>query len=305
MILENYLLEIQSLVVSLPIRKGDFELAASYPDAHDTEQIKHAVDFLCPVGTEVLAVLPGTITDVVDHFKEYGDMLKFAQKVNYITIQHEDNLFSQYLHLGVRQTKVKIGMNVKQGQVIGTTGLSGYMTAPHLHFHMCVMTDNEKGWKTIPVNFKPHINIVRENYLLEIQIPPILYHSSSKQGLKYLDPAETQSTHLKHLKNYVYASDEKSYSAAFCFEWHSVEGFKYGKEDKTSPNWVLQIPKRFEERLKQKCSLYYVSSKGFKKVYGATTPEFVSKEKVEIIKEERYKSARDCLEKNNVEVVII
>jgi len=164
-IVENYLEEIQSSTVSLPIRKGDFKLAASYSDAHGTEQLKHSVDFLCKVGTEVLAVLPGTVTDVVDHFKEYGDKLKFAQKVNYITIQHEDNLFSQYLHLGNKQTKVKIGMNVKQGQVIGATGLSGYMTKPHLHFHMCIMTDDDKVWKTVPVNFKPHLDIVREAYI--------------------------------------------------------------------------------------------------------------------------------------------
>ena len=165
MILENYLLEIQSLVVSLPIRKGDFKLAASYSDAHGIEQLKHSVDFLCKVGTEVLAVLPGKVTDVVDHFKEYGDKLKFAQKVNYVTIQHEDNLFSQYLHLGNKQTKVKVGMNVKQGQVIGATGLSGYMTKPHLHFHMCIMTDDDKVWKTVPVNFNPRIDIVRESYI--------------------------------------------------------------------------------------------------------------------------------------------
>jgi ribosomal protein S18 acetylase RimI-like enzyme len=169
--INNYLLEVQTSTVSLPIRKGDFKLAASYSDAHGTEQLKHSVDFLCPVGTQVMAVLPGKVTDVVDHFKEYGDKLKFAQKVNYITIQHEDNLFSQYLHLGNKQTKVKIGMNVKQGQVIGTTGLSGYMTKPHLHFHMCIMTDDDKVWKTVPFSFKPHIDIVRENYLLEIQAP--------------------------------------------------------------------------------------------------------------------------------------
>jgi ribosomal protein S18 acetylase RimI-like enzyme len=169
--INNYLLEIQSKNISWPLKKGDFKLAASYSDAHGTEQLQHSVDFLCPVGTKVLAVLPGTVTDVVDHFKEYGDKLKFAQKVNYITIQHEENLFSQYLHLGFKKTNVKPGMKVNQGQVIGSTGLSGYMTKPHLHFHMCIMTDDDKVWRTVPANFQPHLNIVRENYLLEIQTP--------------------------------------------------------------------------------------------------------------------------------------
>jgi murein DD-endopeptidase MepM/ murein hydrolase activator NlpD len=51
---------------------------------------------------------------------------------NYVIIQHGSDVQTKYLHLHKRS--VKSGSRVKQGQVIGTVGSTGYSTAPHLHY---------------------------------------------------------------------------------------------------------------------------------------------------------------------------
>ncbi|UTF59401.1 peptidoglycan DD-metalloendopeptidase family protein [Gilvimarinus sp. DA14] len=51
---------------------------------------------------------------------------------NYVFIQHGNNIVTKYLHLHKRH--VKNGQRVKQKQVIGTVGATGYATGPHLHY---------------------------------------------------------------------------------------------------------------------------------------------------------------------------
>ena len=51
---------------------------------------------------------------------------------NYVVIQHGGEIRTKYLHLHKR--KVKTGQRVKQKQIIGTVGSTGYSTAPHLHY---------------------------------------------------------------------------------------------------------------------------------------------------------------------------
>jgi murein DD-endopeptidase MepM/ murein hydrolase activator NlpD len=51
---------------------------------------------------------------------------------NYVVIQHGSDIQTKYLHLHTRG--VKVGTRVRQKQVIGTVGSTGYSTAPHLHY---------------------------------------------------------------------------------------------------------------------------------------------------------------------------
>jgi murein DD-endopeptidase MepM/ murein hydrolase activator NlpD len=51
---------------------------------------------------------------------------------NYIVIQHSEEFVTKYLHLHRKQ--VKQGQRVKQGQIIGQVGSTGYATGPHLHY---------------------------------------------------------------------------------------------------------------------------------------------------------------------------
>lgn len=95
---------------------------------------KGAVDFLVNLGTPTLASLEGVVTAVVDWNERYGSSEEFANDVNYITIKHRNNEFSQVLHLAKGSAKVKVGDRVKTGQEIAVSGNSGWMTEPHLHF---------------------------------------------------------------------------------------------------------------------------------------------------------------------------
>jgi len=53
-----------------------------------------------------------------------------------VIIDHGLDIFSMYLHL--EEFKVFEGQIVKKGQIIGLSGDTGYVTAPHLHFSMRV-----------------------------------------------------------------------------------------------------------------------------------------------------------------------
>ena len=91
-------------------------------------------------------------------------------KTNIILIRHKDDTIAVYAHLSPAGALVEVGDQVKQGQLIGISGQSGYAIDPHLHFSVfekehkdCVLTthvvsnkDNYRldGCKTLPITFK-------------------------------------------------------------------------------------------------------------------------------------------------------
>ncbi|MDR0338746.1 MAG: M23 family metallopeptidase [Desulfovibrio sp.] len=85
-----------------------------------------AVDYAAPTGTPVKAIGSGVVT-----FRGYG---KGAG--NYITLKHASGYESMYLHLNGFAKGLKKGAKVRQGEVIGFVGSTGYSTGPHLDFRM-------------------------------------------------------------------------------------------------------------------------------------------------------------------------
>lgn len=55
---------------------------------------------------------------------------------NYIAIKHPNKYFTYYAHLKKGSLKVKVGDEVKAGDVIAEMGSSGNSTDPHLHFEV-------------------------------------------------------------------------------------------------------------------------------------------------------------------------
>jgi murein DD-endopeptidase MepM/ murein hydrolase activator NlpD len=55
---------------------------------------------------------------------------------NYVFIQHGQTYITKYIHL--HRKKVRTGQSVKQRQIIGTVGATGYATGPHLHYEFLV-----------------------------------------------------------------------------------------------------------------------------------------------------------------------
>ena len=54
---------------------------------------------------------------------------------NYVQIKHPNNMYTLYAHLE-KKLKVKLGQQVKRGQVLGVEGNSGCSYGTHLHFEV-------------------------------------------------------------------------------------------------------------------------------------------------------------------------
>ena len=79
------------------------------------------VDLDAPAGSNVLAVADGTVLKAEYH-EAYG---------YFIQLEHEDGIQTLYAHL--QELLAAPGDTVKQGQIIGLSGSSGWTTGPHLH----------------------------------------------------------------------------------------------------------------------------------------------------------------------------
>ncbi|BBM00818.1 peptidoglycan DD-metalloendopeptidase family protein [Microbulbifer sp. GL-2] len=86
----------------------------------------NGTDYAAPRGTPVYSTGDGRVI-ASGYSKPNG---------NYVFIQHGERYVTRYLHLTKR--KVKRGQRVKQRQVIGTVGSTGYATGPHLHYEFLV-----------------------------------------------------------------------------------------------------------------------------------------------------------------------
>lgn len=83
------------------------------------------LDFMAPLGAEVLAAADGTVTQVSRSRKGPG---------NVVVIEHCDGYLTRYAHL--QDMTVKRGQKVERGAVIGHVGMSGGSFAPHLHYEV-------------------------------------------------------------------------------------------------------------------------------------------------------------------------
>lgn len=84
------------------------------------------VDYAAPTGTPVKAVGSGTVT-----YKGWGEGAG-----NYIALRHNNNYETMYLHLSKFARGLEKGKKVRQGEVVGFVGSTGYSTGPHLDFRM-------------------------------------------------------------------------------------------------------------------------------------------------------------------------
>jgi len=85
------------------------------------------LDFAAPKGTPVYATGQGKVADT-------GTSKLEAGYGNYVEIDHGNGIITRYAHL--HELAVKTGQTVKKGTVIGTVGMSGGASAPHLHYEI-------------------------------------------------------------------------------------------------------------------------------------------------------------------------
>jgi len=104
-----------------PVRGRVISGFGKKPDGERNDGINLAV----PEGTAVKAAEDGTVIYAGNELKSYG---------NLVLIRHDDGWVSAYAHNSTLQ--VKRGDEVRRGQVIALSGMSGGVTTPQLHFEL-------------------------------------------------------------------------------------------------------------------------------------------------------------------------
>ena len=104
---------------------SNFNLKRKHP-IHKKIKAHRGIDYAAPTGTPIFAAGDGKVIRS-GYSRANG---------NYVIIQHGQQYITKYLHLQKRY--VKRGQKVKQKQIIGTVGSTGFATGPHLHYEFLV-----------------------------------------------------------------------------------------------------------------------------------------------------------------------
>lgn len=113
-----------------PIKAGRFTSGFGYR-RHPLLGIKKmhtGVDWAAPVGTPIMAAGNGTI-EIADRHGGNG---------NYIRIRHGNGYKTAYSHMSRFAAGIKKGMKIRQGELIGYVGTTGFSTGPHLHYEVLI-----------------------------------------------------------------------------------------------------------------------------------------------------------------------
>ena len=116
--------------LSLPLKNMSYvQVGASVGVKHNpiyNLQMQHdGLDLIAPQGDPVYAAASGRVSKVTRSRKGLG---------NEVEIDHGNGYVTNYSLLG--DISVSQGKPVKVGQVLGTVGVSTFVTAPHLHFEV-------------------------------------------------------------------------------------------------------------------------------------------------------------------------
>jgi murein DD-endopeptidase MepM/ murein hydrolase activator NlpD len=95
-----------------------------YSERRGAWRMHTGVDFAAPEGTPVLAAQAGRVV-LAEALSGYGLT---------VMLEHPSGLQTLYAHL--REIGVAVGQSLDQGQQLGTVGMTGTATGPHLHFEL-------------------------------------------------------------------------------------------------------------------------------------------------------------------------
>lgn len=122
----------------------------SEPPYGNCRHYHDAIDIGAPEGSEVVAAAAGTV--IYAGWKLAGSDGFGGGLV--VWISHDGKLYTTYNHLSAEF--VRVGQTVKAGQRIGSVGMTGNATGPHLHFEVWVCypwTGNTIACARNPLNY--------------------------------------------------------------------------------------------------------------------------------------------------------
>lgn len=117
-------------------------------------------------GEPVVAVLDGEVVNVENIHPDHADASRVQfGPMNHIQVRHANGVMSHYGHLKRGSARVRVGSQVKKGQIIAAVGNSGMSHAPHLHFS--VVTDD---WVSVFYTFE-EADVIRAGKTLRGEFP--------------------------------------------------------------------------------------------------------------------------------------
>ena len=104
-----------------------FNLNRMHP-IHKRKMPHRGIDYAAARGTPVQAAGDGKVISATRN----------EASGKFIVLQHGERYTTKYLHLSNFAKNIRRGATVKQGQVIGFVGSTGWATGPHLHYEFLV-----------------------------------------------------------------------------------------------------------------------------------------------------------------------
>lgn len=124
------------------LKRGSVPFGKAYPRTPFMGRLggslHRGTDVMCPVGTPIYAMTDGLCTKQIG--KEVGNSINFTTETNLFRLMH----LSKYNAPLVKNSAGKMvqvnSWQVKEGDLIGWTGMTGKTSAPHLHIDISKST---------------------------------------------------------------------------------------------------------------------------------------------------------------------
>lgn len=123
-----------------PLPRGSFSVSQAFGMQQSFGGTHNGIDLAAPLGTSILAPAPGVV----------GSTFVDSLGGNMVQLNHAGGWTTRYAHMA--GFNVKAGQSVKAGNKLGSIGMTGLTTGPHLHY---MVSQPPGGWSNVvdPASF--------------------------------------------------------------------------------------------------------------------------------------------------------
>lgn len=162
--------EVANYGYGLPFRKGRFKITQAFfggASHGGNKQNHYAIDVGMEEGTAIIASRSGTVMDAEGDFSRSGWHQSYMDEANVVRVRHDDGTMALYAHLAPDGIAVKKGDYVHKGDVLGSSGNTGFSSGPHLHF--VIQKNAGRELVSIPFEFEDAKAVIKAGSLLIAQ----------------------------------------------------------------------------------------------------------------------------------------